>query len=109
MNELVKDERVSSRTLKPSQRKALERIVRFYKRRNDYNEVTSVRFKLTNPYLSVISVQVCTFRSDCGRNSPRAVFTEQSAHFFLGPRGKIKVANAKYALKDETKWVRKQF
>lgn len=95
---------MKARDLNPSQRRALRRIVDFYRERNSYSGCTSVRFALDACGRSV-SVIVKTRRSDCDRYSPRAVICEERAHFFIGQRGGIRIASADSGLRDESKHV----
>lgn len=86
-----------------SQRRKLRLILRFYRERNSYNEVTSVRLKIPKePRYSFISVSVTTRRSDCSPNSPRAILCEQTAHFMVTKRGGVTVTEARNGFKDET-------
>lgn len=100
------DTRVPSRTLNKSQRRALRRILRFYRDRNSYTGCTSVRFKITRPY-SAPSIVITTRRSDCSKYSPRAVVSDERAHFMLGPRGGIKLYSSNSGLRTDTTHVRK--
>lgn len=77
------------RDLKPSQRRALRRIIRFYIDNTDH--VTSVRFKLKGTDYGPVWVSVKTRRSDCHPSSPRAIVLEQYAHIYIGPKGKVEV------------------
>lgn len=77
-----------------AQRAAIIRVIRFYKDRNRYNGVTSVRIETEN-YEHFISLTVTTRRSDCEKYSPRQIISEQYAHIFIGKRGGIKVKRAR--------------
>ena len=108
LNDYQQDEtRVNSRTLTPGQRRALSRIVRYYRDWNDHNGVTSVRFTLTRPFGTFPSFVITTRRSDCGEFSPRAVYTKMDASGSIGPRGGITLYRASNGLNDETKYVAK--
>jgi hypothetical protein len=87
------------------QRRALNRIIRFYRDRNSYDGVTSVRCTFNNEYESFVSVTVETRRSDCDKYSPRAVICAQRAHIMVTRRGKITVHSADSGLTDERKHV----
>ena len=80
-----------------SQRAAIIRVIRYYKSRNAYNGVTSVRVELED-YDYFISLMLTTRRSDCEKYSPRQVVCEQSAHIHIGKRGGIKVKRARNGL-----------
>ena len=97
--------RTSSRTLSPAVRRALLRIVRYYRDRNNYSGCTSVRIEITKPFNTFVSFSVNTFRSDCGRNSPRGIMTEQYASGSIGPRGGITLYQARNGLSNDTKHV----
>lgn len=99
--------RIASRTLTPGVRNALRRIIRYYRDRNNYSGCTSVRINITKPFGTFVSFHVTTFRSDCGRDSQRAILCEQDASGAIGPRGGITLYQAKHALKTEVKYVAK--
>ena len=84
-----------------SQRAAIINIIRFYRERNSYNGVTSVRIDIDESD-GITSMRVDTRRSDCGKYSPRAIFMQQSAMFFIGKRGGIEVVRAEQGLDSET-------
>lgn len=109
MENLQYDEtRRSHRELNNLQRKSLRKILRFYRERNDYSGCTSVRFELTRPFShNFYSLTVRTRRSDCDRNSVRAMACKQYGHFHIGPRGAIKVHSANSGTTVEAKYVRK--
>lgn len=77
----------------PSQRRAINQIIKFYRERNRYNGVTSVRCTVKHEHFFV-SLTIQTRRSDCSQYSPRAVFSLQYAHVFIGKRGGISVPMA---------------
>jgi len=94
----------SSHQLTPPQRRAVKRIVRFYKDRNQYTGCTSIRIELDDhQYFATLYIK--THRSDCGRYSPRALMCDQYAGFHIGPRGGLKVTTAQSGLNDEIKHV----
>lgn len=95
--------KISVRDLKPSQKNAVRRIVKFYKDRNDYNSVTSVRYdlvKCSSGDYNSIWLTVNTRRSDCEKYSPRAVICNQYGNFNIGKRGGIKVSIASNGIGD---------
>ena len=99
-------DRVNSHDLTPKQRRTLKRVIHFYKERNDYSGCTSVRFELTRPYRTFLSLVVTTRRSDCAEYSPRQVLSSQRGHFAIGIRGGLKLHNSESALNDDSKHVR---
>lgn len=80
----------------PSQRQAINRIIRFYRERNRNNGVTSVRCEVK--HMVFVSLTIRTRRSDCEKHSPRQIVCEQYAHIFIGRRGRIEIADAAYGL-----------
>ena len=88
-----------------SQRKAINRIIRFYRERVAYTGCTSVRLKIIETDYGHIWVYIKTRRSDCHRNSPRAILSEETASFCLGKRGAITVWNAEDGLQNVAKHV----
>lgn len=90
-----------------AQRASIIRIIRFYRERNRYNGVTSVRVE-TKDFDYFISLTVTTRRSDCETFSHRAIVCEQSAHIFIGKRGGITVKRARNGLThSESSYVQK--
>lgn len=85
---------MTSRQLTKGQRRALKRILFFYRDRHNSSKVTSIRFKLNVTDYGAVWVTLETRRSDCSRNSPRAVICKNYLHACLGPRGRITVATA---------------
>lgn len=94
--------KISSRELKPRQRRKLVRLVRWYRERNAYSGVTSVRFELVD-YYGTTWITLRTRRSDCGKYSPRAIVCEQYLHARIGPRGGVKVYDARTGVRRSEK------
>jgi len=78
---------VRARDLRPSQKARVVRVVRYFKRTEGYNGVTSVRYTLTRCDWGGLYLTVNTRRSDCGRYSQRAICCAVDAHFSIGQRG----------------------
>ena len=74
--------------LTPTQRRKVNKIIRYFRNDERYNGVTSVRVELRKGYRYAVSLTVHTRRSDCERSSPRAVLCERYAHFTITRRGK---------------------
>lgn len=89
-----KAKKISSRELNPRQRRKVEHVVGWYRERNAYNGVTSIRFELVD-YEGTTWITLRTRRSDCGKYSPRAIVCEQYLHARIGPRGGVKVFDAR--------------
>lgn len=100
MNDENEYKKISSRDLNPRQRRKVRHVVRWYRDRNNYSGVTSVRFDLVD-YYGLIFITLTTRRSDCGTYSPRAIVCEQRLHAKIGPRGGCKVLNARSGLRSE--------
>lgn len=98
--------KISSRELNPRQRRKVRQVVRWYRERNAYSGVTSIRIELIN-LGGLISMTLRTWRSDCGKYSPRAIVCEQYLHAIIGPRGGIKVYTARSGLSSELTSVRR--
>ena len=97
---------VTSRQIKPAQRRALKRIVRFVRDHQAFGGVTSVRFELTDcDYF--VAVVIKTRRSDCGKYSPRAILCEFRSQIFIGPRGGLTVKSADSGLRSCAPHVRR--
>ena len=99
-----------SKTITKSQRRALNRIIRFYRRENN-DGVTSVRISFPDANEDIAKygfffVCVKTRRSDCDKYSPRAILCEQSAMFKVGKRGGLKVMTAYDGLRETKDFVR---
>lgn len=90
----IESQKISSRELNPRQRRKLGHVVRWYRERNAYNGVTSIRFELVD-YFGTIWITLKTRRSDCGHYSPRAIVCEQYLHARIGPRGGLKICDAR--------------
>jgi len=99
--------KISSRELNPRQRRKLRTLVRWYRERNNYSGVTSVRFLLVD-YFGTIWITLTTRRSDCGKYSPRAILCEQYLHARIGPRGGVRVYTARSGLSSELTRVQKR-
>ncbi|MDQ6960648.1 MAG: hypothetical protein Q9M27_06405, partial [Mariprofundaceae bacterium] len=91
--------------MKPRQRDAINRIIRFYRKRNHFNGATSVRVNVDVTDYGPVWITVKTRRSDCDENSPLAVMAEQYAFICIGPRSGITVHTANSGLSDEVKHV----
>ena len=91
--------------LTKTQRKSINKIIRFYRERNLYTKVTSVRIKLKDTDYGVKWLTVTTRRSDCDKNSMRAILCEDHAFIRIGKRGGITVSSAQNGLNDHTKHV----
>jgi len=98
---------ISSRDLNPRQRRKVRSIVRWYRERNAYNGVTSIRFILTD-YNGTTWIRLKTRRSDCGKYSPRALVCEEYLHARIGPRGGVRVYTARSGLTSELTRVQKR-
>lgn len=85
--------KISSRELNPRQRRKVRTIVRWYRERNAYSGVTSIRFELVD-FSGTIWITLTTWRSDCGQYSPRAIVCGQRLHARIGPRGGVRVFSA---------------
>lgn len=92
--------KISSRALNKNQRNAVARIVEFYKDKESYNGVTSIRFEITRCD-DFVSMSLRTRRNDCEKFSPRQLLTGRSGQFFIGKRGGIRVARAEQGLGNE--------
>lgn len=99
--------KISSRELNPRQRRRVRTIVRWYREQNRYSGVTSVRFELVD-YFGTIWITLKTWRSDCGKYSPRAVFCEQYLHARIGPRGGVRVYTARHGTRSEMSRVQRR-
>lgn len=91
------------------QKAKLNKIVRYYRNRNRYNGVTSVRARIDDVCAGIVAIAITTRRSDCDRYSPRQVLTAQEAYLFVGPRGGITVASARACLADEREFIANVF
>jgi len=89
-----------------SQRNAINRIIYFYRQRNCYNKVTSIKIKRED-FGSFIAVIVRTRRSDCHEYSLRALMCDQYAHIFVGKRGGLRVMDATSGLNSEKTHIQK--
>lgn len=88
-----------------SQRKAINRVIRFYRKSNAYNNVTSVRAEIDATDHGTYWINIWTRRSDCHKNSERALLCAQHAHISVGKRGKLTVWHAESGLKSNAKHV----
>jgi len=79
------------RQINRMQRRALNKIVRYYRRSEAYDGVTSIRIELSRGYGRSLYLSVVTRRSDCDKASMRAIMCEHRGLFAIGPRGKISV------------------
>ena len=96
------EKKISSRDLNPRQRRKLGHIVRWYRSREAYNHVTSIRFELID-FSGMIWIHLRTRRSDCGQYSPRAILCERTLHALIGPRGGVKVSRAEWGIGNSEK------
>ena len=105
----MESKQISSRQLNPRQRRKVRQVVRWYRERNAYSGVTSIRFKLYGyeDYDKIAWITLRTWRSDCGKYSPRAIVCEQYFHAMIGPRGGLKIHTARSGMKSEVTRVRK--
>lgn len=87
-------EKVTTRDINESQKRAVRRILQYYIQRNEYTHCTSVRFELVMTASSLLSIVVNTRRSDCQKYSPRQIICAQRLFAFIGIRGGIKVKSA---------------
>jgi hypothetical protein len=92
--------------ISPAQRRAIKRVIRFYRERNAYTGCTSVRIELNTESRFFVSLVVTTRRSDCEKYSPRQVVCAERAHVFVGKRGGLKVASAEANLRSNVGHVR---
>lgn len=97
-------QKLRARDLKPSQRKALFRLVAFYRDR-DRVGVESVRFRLHQGDGTYPMFDLWTRRSDCTRYSPRAFHCEAVCLGHFGPRGRIWIHIARIGLYHEEQHV----
>lgn len=98
---------ITSRQLNDRERRAVKRIIRFYRTVERYNGVTSIRFSLVE-YSGTVWITLKTRRSDCGKNSPRAILCERYLHAKIGPRGAVYVSTATWGIgNDEQRHVQK--
>ena len=84
---------MKTKIINKSQRNAINRIIRFYRKKEAYNKVTSIRIELDDS-VGILSLVVRTKRSDCDQFSPRQLLCENYGHYLIGARGKIKVCTA---------------
>ena len=106
----LETKKISSRELTPRQRRKVRRLVRWYRERNAYSGVTSVRFELYTyeDYCRLAWITLKTWRSDCGKYSPRAIVCEQYLHAMIGPRGGLTIHTARNGIsRSEKTHVRK--
>ena len=88
-----------------SQRKAIIRVIRYYRETNAYNGVTSVRVEVEPTDYGTYWITLKTRRSDCHPNSERALLCDQYAHISVGKRGALKVYTAQNGLSDNAEHV----
>lgn len=95
---MISFHRFSGRSVTPSQRRAVRNVLRFYRKRYNYNGVTSVRLEMSrggSDTTEYFWLTVRTRRSDCGRDSLLALLSECHARILIGPRGGITVYDAR--------------
>lgn len=98
----IREERITSRQLKPGQRKSMMRMYRFIKRHEARDGVTSLRFKIQRlGEDGMASVTMITRRSDCHKASPRALICEYRIHFMLGVRGGVDLLSISSGLRSD--------
>ena len=106
----LESKKISSRELTKGQRRKVAWIVKWYRERESYNGVTSIRFNLVKFDDSKLAFMTLkTRRSDCGKYSPRAIICERSLHAMLGPRGGTKVISAEWGIGNSEKSHVKKF
>lgn len=86
------------RQLNPMQRRAINRVIRFFRQTEAYSGCTSVRIRLNPTNYRVVWMHVTTRRSDCERYSPRALLCSWDAFIQIGKRGAIRVHSARHGL-----------
>lgn len=96
---------MTHKDLTPTQRKRINRIIRYFRNDERYNGVTSVRVEISKTYAYAISLVVRTRRSDCERSSPRAVYSERYTHFIITRRGEVTVCHSRRGVDDDQEHV----
>ncbi len=96
----IERRKITSRELNPRQRRKVRQAIRWYRERENYNGVTSIRFELYkyDDFDRLAWISLRTRRSDCGQYSPRAIVCERTMFAMIGPRGGLKIYRAEWGI-----------
>lgn len=79
---------MKNQAIKPSQRKALNKIIRFVRSNDSLARITSLKI---NVFSGFLSVAIETDRTDCDKYSPRNVLSRVYFSAHIGAKGAIEV------------------